>query len=291
MRVYRFQEQHDLDVVPFVLQLRIPFVVQCAAAFTLSTCVYILYGMMYGNLEYYMLSHSCKDIDDHVLLCQMRGIAGALHKLHMGIVTNDIGSGQPANPFKPFALDITPEKIMVLSEQVFGLHLWVESFQILRQGKPRKAVLTPAYRAPEPLQLDDAASVVAANIWSLGCTYLEILVWYFDGYWSLEEFRENRGQTSTKSGDRSAKAFCYFSVPGNDAKARLRDPVDGMFQSLVLRTEGPMRSAVQIVKQMLQIDPNSRPSAAEVESALEAAIKESPISSSAMGVSELDARA
>ncbi|KAJ4987564.1 protein kinase domain-containing protein [Stagonosporopsis vannaccii] len=261
MRVYRFKEQYNLDVVPFVLQLRMAHVVHCLAAFTLSSSVYMIYGTMYGNLEQYISSNLGRHIDDRVLLSQLSGIAGALHNLHNGTLSRDARSNESTNPFMPFTLDITPEKIMVFSEQIFGLQLWVESFQILRRGNPGKVVLTPAYKAPESLRLSEAASVTRANIWSLGCTYLEIIVWYVDGYTSLCIFRESRGLAATRSNKPTDKGFWYLEGIENDAKARLREPVNVMLLSLLARTKGPIHRAVDLIQDMLQIDPEKRPSA------------------------------
>lgn len=65
---------------------------------------------------------------------------------------------------------------------------------------------TAAYRPPE---LDDVEGHISRSydIWSLGCVYLEVLIWYLQGKESLDEFRRQRLANDPSLGFTSATFF------------------------------------------------------------------------------------
>ncbi|KAH6642845.1 hypothetical protein C7974DRAFT_372708 [Boeremia exigua] len=248
MRVYRFEKEYNMDVVRDVLQVKLKHTVQCFAAFSMPSSLYILYRLNDGNLEQYMSKVSRPKLDSSKLAIELRGIAAAVEKLHDGEFFNRI-------------LNIHPENIMVsCPDQSKMLCLWVESFQIIQpgpSGERKSAVLSPVYRPPEPLETASADSVAS---WSLGCLFLEILVWHVMGYDNLCKFRESR-ERPVRPGGRPNRAFYYFTETGPDARAQLREEVTDIFLVVWVRVTGRLSGSLKALEQMLQIDPKARLSA------------------------------
>lgn len=170
---------------------------------------------------------------------------------------------------------LKPDKIMIFlgSGQVFRLLNTFDTFarpaiSITNRGKNRHSwqVVSksgaPVYRAPEIRRSDKPGH--PARVWSLGCIFLDILVWHVDGYEELNAFRDRREVLVVPNG-RGDDGFYYFAEAGREAQAQIRETVTEKFQDLLNRTTGPFRSAVQIVKAMLEIDPGARPTAEAVE--------------------------
>lgn len=122
-----------------------------------------------------------------------------------------------------------------------------------------------AYRAPE--FAGPASCRPQAVVWSLGCTYMELLVWHLRGHRGLKTFRKTREQVVRPDGTQD-QAFFYFTGRGPTAKAQIREPVVETFTTLLGQAEEQVRSVVRVVKAMLRINPTSRPSVADVEISL-----------------------
>lgn len=101
-------------------------------------------------------------------------------------------------------------------------------------------------------------------MWSLGCVYLEILVWYIDGYQALLDFRASREGQVQRHGLED-EGFYHETSPG---KSELRKPVVDMINALSHRCEGVLKDIVDTIPSLLQIDPKDRPSASQLVSQL-----------------------
>lgn len=106
------------------------------------------------------------------------------------------------------------------------------------------------------------------DLWSLGCVYLEMLVWYMDGFQALTEFRDARLQ-QVKPGGMDDDGFCCTIDPGTAAKVHLRRTVTKKMAELSNRCTGPLKDIADIVPQLLEIKPTRRPTAAQLAARLE----------------------
>jgi len=97
-------------------------------------------------------------------------------------------------------------------------------------------------------------------MWSLGCVYLEVLVWYLDGYQALLDFRESReGQVHPYGLE--DEGFYHYNSAG---VIELRKPVMDMIEYLSKRYRGALKDIIEIIPSLLQINPKARPSATEL---------------------------
>jgi len=129
---------------------------------------------------------------------QCLGIGKALHKIHAYEPSYSNSHGSPAVAGEPMMKrhgDIKPENIVC-----FGRTLALSDFG---PTSARKAVTTSAsqqytllavsltYRAPEGENQTRRVSP-AWDIWTLGCVYLEFLVWYLQGWDAVNAFTKKR---------------------------------------------------------------------------------------------------
>jgi serine/threonine protein kinase len=124
------------------------------------------------------------------------------------------------------------------------------------------------YGAPDYSQQKRAGR--KADIWSLGCCFLEILLWNF-GYggeklesFRFERFKEPAGNTGATS------SFWYFDVTSK--KVALKPAVKEKLEELqrICYGRGQFQNLVHEIELMLTLKPNERKSAATVRSAFKA---------------------
>lgn len=99
------------------------------------------------------------------------------------------------------------------------------------------------------------------DMWSLGCVFLEILVWYLDGFEALELFRESRTGQVFPHGSED-EGFYHKKKSGG---VELREPVVKMISDLQEKCTGGLKDIVDTIPKLLQIDPKKRPTALDLE--------------------------
>ncbi|KAF2734669.1 kinase-like protein [Polyplosphaeria fusca] len=118
-------------------------------------------------------------------LQQMLGVAAALEALH----DKNIRHG-----------DLKPENILHFNDAKGG-RLVVADVGIARQHKQftferNKGTVTrattPSYEAPEADYSVEGARSRNYDVWSLGCMFLEYVIWLLDGYQAVETFTNDR---------------------------------------------------------------------------------------------------
>lgn len=114
---------------------------------------------------------------------------------------------------------------------------------------------TPVYRAPESTG-EGARTSRPYDLWSLGCVYLELLVWFLEGYDPLEQFRSARQQHVSPSG-REDEGF-YFK-PTDAVDFRLRDVVIQKIDFVRNQRRGILKDVADTIPALLQIEPKQRP--------------------------------
>jgi serine/threonine protein kinase len=88
------------------------------------------------------------------------------------------------------------------------------------------------------------------DVWSLGCVFLDILIWYHEGWGTLNGFRSRVMAESN--------AWCYYDV--KDGNKMLTGFVSTTLDEYA-RTEVRL---VGVIREMLEVDPGSRLKAAKV---------------------------
>jgi serine/threonine protein kinase len=97
-------------------------------------------------------------------------------------------------------------------------------------------------------------------MWSLGCVYLEILVWFVDGYPALLKFRESR-EGHVQPNGLEDEGFYHETASG---KVELRKPVMDMIEYLRKCCNGGLKDIAETIPLLLRIDPKKRPSATQL---------------------------
>jgi serine/threonine protein kinase len=96
-------------------------------------------------------------------------------------------------------------------------------------------------------------------MWSLGCVYLEIIVWYLDGFEALRDFRESRNQLQPNGFE--DEGFYHQTSSG---KVELRQPVMKMIQHVQRRCSGGLKEIADTIPLLLRINPKERLSATQL---------------------------
>jgi serine/threonine protein kinase len=97
-------------------------------------------------------------------------------------------------------------------------------------------------------------------MWSLGCVYLEIIVWFTEGYEALRTFRDSRETEVTPHG-LVDEGFYYDDGSGI---LQLRDPVVKKIEYLSQSCEGGLKDIVDTIPSLLKIDPKDRLTASQL---------------------------
>ncbi|KAI0855685.1 kinase-like domain-containing protein [Xylaria cubensis] len=138
---------------------------------------------------------------------QCFGIAEALRKIHYHEFSSASSHGPVEQPMKGRHGDIKPENILwfsssdpnsgsnnqrqdVLALSDFGLTRFHKAITASRHYKHHSLAVSPTYRAPER-DLEKKVSP-SWDVWTLGCVYLEFLIWYLQGWDAVDEFSRQR---------------------------------------------------------------------------------------------------
>jgi serine/threonine protein kinase len=213
----------------------------------------------------------CPELTNAWLAQQLAGIAGALKVVHnpQGLLvpqTNTTRTG--------YMHDIKPENILVFIYRGKVCTLRLSDFSCAKvveivatisgkrdSYKTGSQPGTPTYRAPE---ISEKASSRPYDMWSLGCVFLELLVWFFEGYKALETFRESREGPSRLNG-MIDEGFYHKTSTGD---TQLRDPVIHKIEDLRSKCGGDLRDVVDVIPSLLKIAPKERMNAAQLAARL-----------------------
>lgn len=258
--------------------------VKCLASFTLGAKYQMIYELASCDLEDFIQKHPCatprSGLTSSWLAQQLAGLAGALQVVHNpdgSTSSNDASSlGVPkTNSAKSgYIHDIKPENILVFIYRGNVCWLRLSDFSCAKvvdfvatiSGKRDSYKTgtksgTPIYRAPES---QDGATSRPYDMWSLGCVYLELLVWYVEGYQALVSFRNDR-EAQVRPGGIFDEGFYSEVSPGN---VQLREPVVKKIGELSNSCKGELKEIVDVIPSLLRIKPKERLSASQLASKL-----------------------
>lgn len=90
-------------------------------------------------------------------------------------------------------------------------------------------------------------------MWSLGCVYLEVLVWFLEGYEALKRFRDLRESESSLHG-LIDEGFFHETPLGT----QLRKSVVSKMANLSCNCTGDLKLIADIIPSLLKIEPEKR---------------------------------
>lgn len=210
------------------------------------------------------------------LLNQLKGLAEGVRTIHiLGPMSALSAEDQPSSKGRKssgFHHDLKPENILVFKDENTprGV-LKISDFgsaRIGRQrsGNPYQSYFTSnishgdaVYGAPDFLIQGKTSRPY--DVWSLGCIFLEILLWFFDvSGANLDEFCNERSETPNATGNIDP-AFWYLDNVDNEDGIRIKPAV--IKRLVALRTyckgKGVFEDVVRSTAQMLTIKPDERP--------------------------------
>ena len=192
------------------------------------------------------------------LFHQMVGLATAVELIHhLGYAALSPGSDQKKQT--GYHHDLKPQNILLYAGRVlkiadFGLARLEE---ITKSGMYGLSHQTPnplgdtAYAAPESEVKGKASR--PQDVWSLGCIYLEMLIWFF-GY-NVKAFSEARFDSNVRREDRTQTDAFYY-VEAQTGSAKLKDAVLRMINDLEQRCSGfpVFTKLIDLIEQMLIVN-------------------------------------
>ncbi|EXJ69219.1 CAMK/PKD protein kinase [Cladophialophora psammophila CBS 110553] len=207
------------------------------------------------------------------LLLQIRGLADALSVIHNALSTI-YGAATESEPrYTGFHHDIKPANILVFSKDAEQLTLKISDFGMARFGPclnteglesesyftRRSPDINAAYGAPETYQSGQLSR--SYDIWSLGCVFTDVLVWFLGGANSdPKTFTLQRSQEILHAKGKTNGSFWYIDARGD---AHVKPIVVKRLLELRLRCSrlSALAGLVDIICSMLTVDPTSRPNA------------------------------
>jgi serine/threonine protein kinase len=139
-----------------------------------------------GNLRQYWKGHDQdKRTPELALWClqQMLHMVSALEALHS--INCRHGDLKPENILH---FDVN-SRLVIADVGVSKIH---EHATKLRNTPTKSKATTPSYEAPEVITEREDARSRLYDMWSLGCVFLEFIIWFFHGYDSINNFSDAR---------------------------------------------------------------------------------------------------
>jgi serine/threonine protein kinase len=229
------------------------------------------------------------------LLRQLVGLADAVDRIHhlIGEAMQVHGELELSSALGPatwatgFHGDIKPDNILVFTDE--GDHYGTFKIGDFGSASLNPSSLgtqhilflgTPTYESPDMYLLGTASQPY--DLWSLGCVFLEILLWCFDpGQGGAENFATERIKTLLDSPQFETDNYWDPSRgEGSTKKASLKDAVVVRIHNLAEHHCKGLRAfddLTSLVKRMFEIDAKKRITAARLKSDVEAILRQAEI--------------
>jgi serine/threonine protein kinase len=130
-------------------------------------------------------------------LQQMLGLAGALYTLHHDLGADIHCRHGDIKPANILLFEKGDDRILVLAD--LGVSRFHEERTHMRRGGTTTMATTLSYEAPEVLELGnkDKPRARTYDIWSLGCVFLEFVIFLLYDFKAVKNFEDNRKRTTT----------------------------------------------------------------------------------------------
>jgi serine/threonine protein kinase len=280
------QASRELDFHLAMADIDHPHLLKCYASFTFSSKYHMIYEKADCNMEEFITKNKdaakIPSLTPRKLAAQLYGLAAALSVIHNQGQSGTNGQsdhlGVPKNASVPsktgYIHDIKPDNLLMFvykqdGKETHWLRLsdfscakvadWVASISGKNKDSWRSGSKsgTPVYRAPESMYEDTSRPY---DLWSLGCVYLELLVWYIEGFDKLCSFRDKRGREVKPDGIID-EGFCYTTDSGPKPKFHLRDVVHEKMAHVIQHSDKDLKHIAEVIPHLLNIDPKKRPTA------------------------------
>lgn len=212
------------------------------------------------------------ELTEYWLVQQLAGLVGALKVVHNPHGMLNVPNANTTRT--GYMHDIKPENILVFIYRGEICVLRLSDFSCAKvveilatisgkrdSYKTGSKPGTPTYRAPE---ISENASSRPYDMWSLGCVFLEVLVWYLEGYSALQVFRESREGSVTPNG--VVDEGFYHQTSNGDMQ--LRESVLNKIVDLKRKCRGDLKHVVDVVPSLLRIKPKERMDASQLSARL-----------------------
>ena len=226
------------------------------------------------------------------LLRQFRGLAAAMkdiHNLSLAIVTPKGSSLQAPKQERRAGWhhDIKPENILYFTKAglphgTFKIADFGSSkIQTYRSGSinTRSPIGTLTYEPPEAKK--EGATSRPYDVWSLGCVFLELLVWAVLDYRSLKIFTSERNDRRSPGSKTDLVEDDGFWQMAEDGMVKLRPSVVTWIENLrgkILQQERqPFKEVLELVMRMLDTNRSSRIIALDVWNTLDIIYKQKTV--------------
>jgi serine/threonine protein kinase len=271
------------------------------ASWTQDGRFYMLFPCAKSNLQSHLLQEPAPELKREFvlfLLTQLRDLAAGvehIHNLNLGNsiqkpenVAHNLGSNLRVDTARNyrhtgFHYDLKPDNILIFQRDKKANPIWrISDFgtaqinEIVLSGSQQptdtnrveeSTLGDPEYGGPDFAYQQWSSRPY--DIWSLGCIYLQVLLWTFGyGGQDLRDFQVQRLKTSESQSNQSP-AFWYRD---RKSKLKLKPAVVIKLQDLqsCCQNRGVFDDLVTITANMLTIVPEERPAASSVRSAINA---------------------
>ncbi|CAI6338060.1 unnamed protein product [Periconia digitata] len=251
---------------------------KCLSSFTLGENYYMFYELASGDLEKFICTHPVASSEPGLtpswLAQQLAGLAAALRVVHnprdtTSRTSNTLGVPQSGKDKTGYIHDIKPDNILVFQYPGNLNWLRLSDFSCAKVNELNETVSgnrrshktdnragTPSYRAPEQRK---GSTSRPYDLWSIGCVYLEILVWFTEHYEGLERFRDERTgkihpQAITDDG-------FFYDTPSGDC---LRPAVTSKISELSRKCTNELKAIADAIPLLLKIKPEERLNASQL---------------------------
>jgi serine/threonine protein kinase len=285
------QESRELPFHRAMVGVDHPHLLKCYASFTFSFKYHMIYEKAHCDMEDFIKTNKkaadVPSLTPKKLATQLHGLAAALSVIHnqgQPDAKNRSGHLEPGSaanlPSKTgYIHDIKPENLLMFIYEQEGKEThWlrlsdfscakVADFVASISGKNKVSWQsegksgTPVYRAPESTYEKTSRPY---DLWSLGCVYLELLVWYLEGFDNLVKFRDKR-ERLVKPGGAWDEGFYYTNDSyTNDSDPKpifhLRDLVKDKIKYVIQHSDEHLKHIAEEIPRLLNVAPLERPTA------------------------------
>ncbi|KAF2623989.1 kinase-like protein [Macroventuria anomochaeta] len=280
MKVTDYEGTRELPYHRAMASLSHVHLLKCLTSFIFSSKYHMIYEKADCNLEEFMAKHQnasgVRSLRAQDLAQQLSGIVGALSVIHNQSPpdedANRLGIPQQESQKSGYIHDIKTDNLLLFKYIQDGKDIYwfrlsdfscakVVEFVATVSGLHRQSWQstsksgTPIYRAPESMTQGKTSRPY--DLWSLGCVFLEVLVWFIEGYKALEDFREQRFR-SVKPNGIEDHGFYYTDEVGPNPRVQLRQPVIQRISAITRRCDGHLQVIAKVIPQMLEIEPKKR---------------------------------
>lgn len=260
-----------------------PHIVMHLATWIQEERYFILFPYAQCNLRQYMEQTKFDKSNALWLLAQFHGLAGAVKRIHdlsgEKVPTSNLGLTTPTPEVRKTAWhhDLKPENILFFKDSSCGWGVlriadWGSGkVNIYRTHSyhTHSPITTLTYESPDFTRHGETSR--PHDLWSLGCVFLEVLIWAVFGSMDVEIFSNQRNNKRDVSETDSMKDDAFWQKNGD--KYVLRDTVVAQLQCLdeALSEPGapPFKGGLKCVRRMLETENEKRIKAPDLSELLD----------------------